>query len=295
VVDERAAFAAGSLADWQDDWQAGRRLSTRGLNKIALAAGMLSRSGEALARFDGFIRYLMSNYGYEAGDFLEISYNSVQDADGWRPIPYDSTHCDVTLKDVTAHVGRSLRWYRSVLPDDTRYHLIGYSLGGVALFEASGALLFGEPDRWVGRLASVITLSAPLFGTDLGLEGDVLGALGFGALLPGGQGVRELVARGRDPRHRVAVERIADRLRSLGVKLQTLADPADIVVTPEDAIIAPPFERDRYLVNGPRATWTGGVGVPLGHGPLLSDTLAWVRMAQLIGRQEPRAGSSEQA
>jgi hypothetical protein len=152
--------------------------------------------------------------------------------------------------------------------------------------------LFGEPDRWVGRLASVITLAAPLFGTDLGLEGDLLGALGFGALLPGGQGVRELIARGRDPRHRAAVERMADRLRSLGVNLLTLADPVDIVVTPEEAIIAPPAERDRFLVNGPRATWTGGVGVPLGHGPLLSDTLAWVRMARAIGRQVPRAGAS---
>jgi hypothetical protein len=294
-MDERAGFAAGSLADWQDDWQAGRRLSTRGLNKIGFAAGMLSRSGEAIERFDGFIRYLMSSYGYEAGDFLEISYNSAQDANGWRPIPYDSTHCDVTLSDVTAQVGRSLRWYRSVLPDDTRYHLIGYSLGGVALFESSGALLFGEPDRWLGRLATLVTLSAPLFGTDLGLEGELLGALGFGALLPGGQGVRELVARGRDLRHRAAVERIAERLRSSGVNLLTLADPGDLVVTPEDAIVAPPSERDRFLVNGPRATWTGGIGVPLGHGPLLSDTLAWIRMAKLIGRQVPRAGSREPA
>jgi hypothetical protein len=288
-MDERVGFAGESLADWQDDWQTGRRLSTRGRNKIALAAGMLSRSGEALGRFEGFIRYLMTNYGYAAGDFLEISYNSVQDAAGWRPIPYESTHCDVTLSDVTAQVGRCLRWYRSALPDDTRYHVIGYSLGGVALFEAAGALLFGEPDRWVGQLASVITLSAPLFGTDLGLEGDLLGALGFGALLPGGQGVRELVARGGDPQHRAAVERQAERLRSLGVQLLTLADPADIVVTPEDAIVAPASERGRYLVHGPRATGAGGAAVPLGHGPLLSDTLAWVRMAKLIGRQEPRA------
>ena len=235
-----------------DDWQAGRRLSTRGRNKIALAARTLSRSGEALGRFDGFIRYLINTRGYEPGDFLEISYNSVQDAAGWRPAPYDSAHCDVTLKDVTAHVGRSLRWYRSVLPDETRYHLIGYSLGGVALFEAASALLFGEPDRWQGQIASLITLAAPLFGTDLGLEGDLLEALGFGALLPGGQGVKELVARGRDPQHRAVVERQAARLQSLGVHLLTLADPEDIVVTPSDAIIAPPHERDRYIVSGPR-------------------------------------------
>src|SRR3954454_3724033 len=164
-----------------EDWQAGREISTRGRNKIVLAAGMLSRSGEAISRFDGFIRYLENTRGCEAGDLLEISYNSVQDADGWRPVPYEMSHCDVSLKDVTAQVGRSLRWYRSVLPDDTRYHLIGYSLGGVSLFEAASALLFGEPERWQGQIASLTTLAAPLFGTDLGLEGDLLEALGFGA------------------------------------------------------------------------------------------------------------------
>ena len=287
-MSEQAGFTTDHLAEWLDDWQVGRRLSLRGRNKVVLAAGMLSRSGEALNRFAGFIRYLMTNFGYDAGDFLEISYNSVEDTDGWRPAPYESAHCDVTLKDVTAHVGRGLRWYRGVLPDDTRYHLIGYSLGGVALFEAAGALLFGEPDRWQGKLASLITLAAPLFGTDLGLEGDLLESLGFGALLPGGQGVRELVARGRDPNHRASVERQAARLRALGVNLLTLADRSDVVVTPEDAIIAPPFERDRHIVSGPRAGWTGGAGVPLGHGPLLGDTLAWVRMAKVIGPQEPR-------
>ena len=93
----------------------------------------------------------------EAGDFMELSYNSMQDAEGWRPIPYESIHCEAGLSDVTAHVGRGLRWYRAVLPDDTRYHLTGYSLGGVALFEAAGALLFGEPERWQGRIGSVIT------------------------------------------------------------------------------------------------------------------------------------------
>jgi hypothetical protein len=277
---------------WElDDWQAGRRLSTRGRNKIVLAAGMLSRSGEALDRFGGFLRYLTANHGYEAGDFLELSYDSMQDAAGWRPIPYDSVHFEAGLADASAHIGRGLRWYRSALPDDTRYHLIGYSLGGVALFEAAGALLFGEPERWRGRLGSLITLSAPLFGTDLGPEGDLLGALGFGALLPSGLGVRELVQRGSDPRHRAAVERQARRLQEHGVKLLTLADADDVVVTPADAVIAPLQERDWYVLKGPRlpSFGGGGVGSPLGHGPLLDNTLAWVRMAKLIGPQEPRA------
>lgn len=288
-MDEGTRFTADDLAGWLEDWQPGRRLSARGRNKIVLAAGMLSRSGEALDRFGGFIRYLATHFGYEPGDFVEISYNSIQSADGWRPAPYEQVHCDVGLADVSAHAGRSLRWYRSLLPDDTRYHLIGYSLGGVALFEASGALLFGEPERWHGRLATLITLSAPLFGTDLGPEGDLLGLFGFDSLLPGGQGVRELVARGSDPRHRAAVTRQAEWLRSQGVTLLTLADAEDVVVTPEDAVIAPPHERDWYILSGPRLSAFAGAGVPLGHGPLLDNTLAWVRMAKAIGPQEPRA------
>ena len=292
-MDERSGFVGEGHADWRDDWQSGRRLNTRGRNKIVLAAGMLSRSGEALERFDGFLRYLTTNYGYEAGDFLELSYNSVQDAGGWRPIPYESIDCEVGLADLTAHIGRGLRWYRSTLPDDTRYHLIGYSLGGVALFESSAALLFGEPDRWQGRIGALITLSAPLFGTDLGLEGDLLSALGFGTLLPSGVSIRELVARGSDPLHRASVERIATRLRAQGVNLLTLADPEDVVVTPADAVIAPPHERDWYVLSSQRQVSLfggGGLGVPLGHGPLLTNSLAWVRMAKAIGPQEPRAG-----
>jgi hypothetical protein len=278
---------------WLDDWQVGRRLSTRGRNKIVLAAGMLSRSGEATGRFSGFLRYLTTTQGYEEGDFLELSYNSMEDAAGWRPIPYDTIHCEAGLADVTAHIGRGLRWYRSVLPDDTRYHLVGYSLGGVTLFEAAGALLFGEPDRWQGRIGSVITLAAPLFGTDLGLEGDLLGALGFGdLLLPSGESVRELVKRGSDPLHRARVERLASRLRDQGVNLLTLADSDDVVVTPADAVIAPPRERDWHVLSGKNVVTLGGGGrgVPLGHGPLLDNTLAWIRMAKVIGPQQPRAG-----
>lgn len=282
-----------STTAWVDDWQAGRRLNTRGRNKIVLAAGMLSRSGEALIRFGGFLRYLTTTQGYDAGDFLEVSYSSIQDVEGWRPIPYGSIDCEADISDVTAHVGRGLRWYRSVLPDDTRYHLIGYSLGGVALFEASGALLFGEPERWQGRIATVITLSAPLFGTDLGLEGDLLQALGFGVLLPSGESVQGLIRRGSDPIHRASVMRQAERLRSQGVNLLTLADSEDVVVTPADAVIAPLHERDWHVLSGRNVVAFGssGAGVPLGHGPLLDNTLAWIRMAKLIGPQEPRSGA----
>ena len=282
-MDDATTSSLGDL----DDWHPGRRINARGRKKIVLAAGMLSRSGEALRQFDGFIRYLVSNFGYAHGDMLEVSYASMPDADDWRPSPYDTHHCDVSLRDVSAQAGRTLRWYRARLPDDTEYHLIGYSLGGVALFEAAGALLLGEPQRWHGRIGSVTALSAPLFGADLGVEGELLGALGLGALLPGRVSVRELLDRGRDPKHRALVERLAARLGPAGVRVMTLADANDVVVTPEDAIIAPPAERQRHVLSGPRVP---GAGPGLGHGPILTNTLAWVRIAKQIGPQEPRAG-----
>ena len=49
-MDDGAGYGVEGSADWLDDWQVGRRLNTRGRNKIVLAAGMLSRSGEALKR-----------------------------------------------------------------------------------------------------------------------------------------------------------------------------------------------------------------------------------------------------
>ena len=270
------------------DWLPGRQISTRGRKKVVLASGIMSRTGEVLRQLDGFLRYLENNFGYVRGDFLEVSYHSVADGAGRRPAPYEPRHCQVSLKEGTLQVVHSLRWYRARLPEDTVYYLVGYSLGGVTLFGAAALLTEAEPERWRGRLGSVITLSAPLFGSDLGVEGDLLGALGFDALLPQGEAIRDLIARGSSPEHRARIERQAERLRAFGAQILTLADADDVVVTPADAIIAPPHERDRYVLTGPRAP-LGGIGrSPFGHGPLLSNTLAWVRMARLIGPQEAR-------
>lgn len=278
-----------------DDWMPGRRVSTRGRKKLVFATGVMSRSGEALRQFGGFARYLENNFGYSGDgsgalgtDFLEVGYHSRAVAGAWQPAPYEAHHSQVGLNQATVQVVRGLDWYRARLPDDTRYHLVGYSLGGVTLFEAAARLLETEPARWQGRLGSLITLSAPLFGADLGVEGDLLGMLGFGVLMPQGEAVRELIARGRSPAHRSDVERRATRLRAAGVQLLTLADADDVVVTPEDAIIAPPSERDWHVLAGPRVPLGDPGNNPFGHGPLLRNTLAWVRMARLIGPQEPR-------
>jgi hypothetical protein len=269
-----------------EDWQPGRLVDPSGRKKVVLASGIMSRSGEALRQLEGFLRYLESNFGYVRGDFLEVSYHAQLTGSGWRPDLYEPHHCAVSIAESAAMVAHSLRWYRALLPDTTEYHLVGYSLGGVALFGAATALVETEADRWRGRLGSLVTLSAPLFGSDLGIEGDLLGALGFGVILPQGEAVRDLLARGRNPAYRTQVEREADRLRTFGVRLMTLADAEDVVVTPEDAIIAPPRERALHVLSGPRVPLVAPGGNPFGHGPLLRNTLAWVRMANLIGPQE---------
>jgi pimeloyl-ACP methyl ester carboxylesterase len=282
------ADQAHSVTAFVDDWLPGRRLDTRGRKKVVFAAGIMSRSGEALRLLGGFTRYLESSFGFSAGDFLEVSYHSEAFGTSWRPAPYAQKHCEISLSRTGVQVARSLDWYRTILPDDTEYHLVGYSLGGVVLFEAAARLIEREPQRWRGRLGSVITLSAPLFGADLGLEGELLGAFGLGILLPRGEAVRELVARGGDPAHRARVELQAQLLRASGVRLLTLADSDDVVVTPEDAVIAPPVERQQYVLAGPRVPFDQPGANPFGHGPLLRNTLAWVRMAKVIGQQTSR-------
>ncbi|MFN8524140.1 MAG: hypothetical protein U0821_13660 [Chloroflexota bacterium] len=271
-----------------EDWPGGRLLDPRGRKKIVLADGLLSQTGSATDKLDGFIRYLQNNFGFQRSDVLEITYHGVQAPAGWRPLPYESRHCEAPIAQLVRHVAQTLQWYAERLPPDTSYHLIGYSLGGVAMFEAASQIL----PQWVahrrGRLESVATLSAPLFGADLGAEGELLGALGLGALVPGGAAVRETIARGRSPAHRARIEQEARSLKSAGVQLLTLADSNDVVVTPEDAIIAPPAERASFVLSGPRLPGDSSQKNPFGHGPIVSNTLGWVKMARQIGQQSGR-------
>jgi len=187
-------------------------------------------------------------------------------------------------------VVRLLRWYDARLPIDLELHLVGYSLGGVVLFRAACALLAEDLARWRVRLASLITIASPHFGTDLGEEGGLLGLFGLDSLLlPSGAVARELCTLGRDPAHRATVERQALLLRRAGLRLLTLADEFDTVVTPDDAVIAPPAERARYVLSSSRAQLGGAYAdAVLGHGPLLDNPKAWQLMVEVIGPQEPR-------
>ena len=272
------------------DWHGGRAIDLRGRKKILWAAGVLSKTGDAARQLAGFGRHLQRNYGYVGGDFLEATYRGRLVNGAWSPAPYEPEHAEAPLDESSALVVRQLRWYDVRLPDDVELHLVGYSLGGVVLFRAARTLLAEHPGHWSSRLRSLITLASPHFGCDLGPEGDLLGLFGLDSLLlPGGTVGRELCGLGRDPAHRARVEREAELVRRSGVRLLTLADEFDTVVTPEDAIIAPPAERERLVLRSSRAQQGGAYAdALLGHGPLLENPQAWALMAEIVGPQQPR-------
>jgi pimeloyl-ACP methyl ester carboxylesterase len=274
------------VADWID----GRTIDLRGRKKIVRAAGVLSKTGDAERQLLGFGRHLERQHGYSRGDFLELSYRGRIANGAWQPAPYQAADAEAPLAESTAMAVRQLRWYDVRLPDDLELHLVGYSLGGLVLFRAAAALLAEHSAHWAARIRSVVTLASPLFGSDLGPEGDLLNLFGLDTLLlPGGAIGRELCALGRDPAHRTQIEREAEQLRRAGVRLLTLGDVNDTVVTPEDSVIAPAAERSRYVLSSSRAL-QGGIYAEavLGHGPLLENPQAWALMAETIGPQEPR-------
>ena len=272
------------------DWIPGQTIDLRGRKKMLRAAGILSKTGDAARQLGNFTRYLQREHGYRPGDFLEASYHGRGSGAEWAPAAYQAAHAEVPLDESTAQVTRQLRWYDARLPIDVELHLVGYSLGGVVLFRAACGLLAEDVARWRVRLASLITVASPHFGTDLGEEGGLLGLFGLDALLmPGGAVAKELCVLGRDPLHRARVERQAALLRRAGLRLLTLADEYDTVVTPDDAVIAPPEERARYVLTSSRAELGGAYAdAVLGHGPLLDNPRAWRLMAEVIGPQEPR-------
>lgn len=270
------------------DWQPGRSIDLRGRKKVLGAAGASSRTGDADRQLGGLWRYLVHSHGFTAGDFLEATYRGRLGPHGWEPAPYQPADAEQPLAASVAQIQQHLRWYDARLPRPHELHLVGYSLGGVMLFRALVGLLREDAERWRQRVRSLSTLASPHFGCDLGLEGELLGALGLGLLLPGGPAARELCALGGDVQHRVRIERDAEVLRELGIRLLTLADEYDVVVTPEDAVIAPPHERARYVLASSRVRLGGSAGDALhGHGLLLDNPRAWRLVAETIGPQEP--------
>lgn len=269
------------------DWLPNRQIDLRGRKKVLLAAGLSSRTGDADRQLGSLKRYLIERWGFRRGDFLEATYNGREGPGGWEPVPYAPADAEQPLAASAQQVRQLLCWYDARLPLDQELHLIGYSLGGVLLFRALVALLGEGPDRWQRRVRSLSTLSSPHFGCDLGLEGELLGGLGLTALLPGGPAARELCALGSDAGHRTRVKAAAALLEQRGIRLLTLAEEYDVVVTPEDAVIAPPDERGRFVLTTSRVALGGVFGDALhGHGLLLNNPRAWRLVAENIGLQE---------
>jgi hypothetical protein len=272
------------------DWQTGQVIDLRGRKKVLLAAGVMSKTGDARRQFGSFTRYLQREHGYVQGDFLEATYRGSLRGAEWMPQVYQTGDCEAPLAESSGQIVQLLRWYDRRLPIDVELHLIGYSLGGVVLFRAAAELVREDRACWSLRLRSVNTLASPHFGSDLGLEGELLGFFGFHDLfIPGGAVGRELCSLGGDPTHRQRVERDAQLLRSAGIRLLTLADEYDTVVTPEDSVIAPAAERSRFTLATSRYQQAGAYAdAVLGHGPLLDNPKAWRLLADQLGPQEPR-------
>jgi hypothetical protein len=220
---------------------------------------------------DGVVRYLIVAGGYRDEDFVEASYRV--DPNG-APLPYTDADSWAPLAVSTRNVVGSLRWFRRQAPK--RIHLLGWSLGGVVLFEAAAALLAADP-TWATTFGGIATLASPLLGSDVdGL--DLLGSIAAGAA------GADLSRRAADPQEKDRVRQDARRLRAAGIRLVTLAAEDDAVVTPADALLpALGPEPSAYILRPkPRASLSYLDRV-LGHSDLPRDPVCWRRVFDALG------------
>ena len=247
--------------------------------RVVCLAGAGSQSGRAWEVFDGIIRYLSAAGGYERSDFVEASYRV--DTVG-VPLPYTEEDSTRPLEESTYTVVRALEWLRRSQP--FRLNLLGWSLGGVVLFDAAAALVNADPS-WARDLGAIVTISSPLLGSDL--DGiDLFGALAVGAV------GADLARRAADAERKERIYEDAARLRAAGVRIVTIAAEEDAVVTPEDALLPADGPEPSAFVLRPRRR----AGAPylesiLGHGALPHDPICWQRVLAAIGPADaPRIG-----
>jgi len=269
-------------------WRPGQLIWPHGRTKLLLLGGVGSRTGDAERAMFPCARFLAERGGYDPRrDVLELTYAGRAVGDDWQPQPYGPADTRRPLADTTEAVASALEWYRAALPSDTRFCLIGYSLGGVVALD--GATLAVARDRagWHGHLPVVITLASPLRGTNAGAfvnwawlvttDPDPLGAVG-----------PELDARWGSPDEQTRVERRAAFLRAMGTRVLTLADPDDAVVRPDEALLPAPAESPDDLLVRTERVRPGS----LGHGALLDEPACWRRILAAIGPQESLAGEA---
>jgi pimeloyl-ACP methyl ester carboxylesterase len=231
--------------------------------RLVYLAGASSSSGDGRRQLAGLLHYLAAQAGVD--EQVEASYRAT--ADGVA-LPYERVDTSRPLAESRRAVAALLGRQRRELGVGGRLHLLGWSLGGVVLFEAA-ADLFERDASWRDAFASIVTLASPLNGCD------VVGLTDLGSAAAGEAG-RELCARGGDPGHRRRVAEQAARLRDFGVRVLTLGSADDAVVTAEDAVVPPIGEPiDRYVLRTrppPGADWRAR---NLGHGALRDDPTAW--------------------
>ena len=242
---------------------------------IVCLGGAGSRAGQIWDILGDVRRYLIAAGGYHRSDFVEVSYRVAPDG---SPLPYQEEDSLMSLAQAEDNVRRTLDWLRR--RSAGKLHLLGWSLGGAVLFDAAASLVTRDA-RWAGALGSIVTIASPVLGSDL--DGiDLLGALAAG---PAGA---ELTRRAADDVEKKRIRAAAARLRSLGVRLVTLAAEDDAVVTPEDALLpsdgAEPFA---YILRPRRRLGVSYVETILGHGALPHDPMCWQRVFAALGPAEP--------
>ncbi|HVC33828.1 MAG TPA: hypothetical protein VNL16_09995 [Chloroflexota bacterium] len=242
--------------------------------RVVCLAGAGSESGRVWEVFDGIIRYLSAAGAYDRADFLETSYRVGSDG---APLPYTQEDASAPLAVASGTVARSLQWIRR--EGATRLHLLGWSLGGVVLFDAAAALVQADP-TWARDLGAIVTLASPLLGSDL--DGIDL----FGAMAAGPAGA-DLARRAADEDEKSRVRRSAARLRAAGIRVVTLAAEGDAVVTPEDALLpAVGPEPSAFVLRPRRRSNAPYIESILGHGALPHDPVCWQCVLAAFGPAE---------
>jgi hypothetical protein len=260
-----------------------------GRTKLVLLGGIGTHTGDTDRTFSGLVRYLAERGGYDPRrDVLEATYGGLETDGMWQPRPYVPADTRKPLIDTAEAIAGSLDFYRQRLPADTRFALVGYSMGGVALLDGATLAVARDRQAWHDRLASVITLAAPVRGCSVGAlvnwawlvtpAGDGLGAAG-----------RDLDARWKDADEQTRLERRAAFLRSAGARVLTLVDPQDSVVRPEEGLLPAPGESLTDLQVIATVTRPGS----LGHGAILDEPAVWRRVLGLVGPQHARAAADK--
>jgi len=246
--------------------------------KVVCLAGAGSQTGRGFEVFQGIVSYLVRAGGYQHGDFLEASYRI---ASNGEPLPYTTEDSTRPLALTTQAVARSLIWFRQQSPD--KLHLLGWSLGGVLLFDAAAELCRLDAG-WTNVVGSIVTIASPLLGCDV--DGvDFLGDLAAG---PAGA---ELARRAADDTAKQRVRDDAARLRRAGIRVVTLAGADDAVVTPEDALLpADATEPSAFILRPPPRPGASYLESILGHSGLPYDPTCWQRVLAALGPAQPRLG-----